>query len=185
MAVKIPNIKRVKQILPAIACLFTLMILSFVAYKIDNRQHGITSFRVYCENSEMKISWQLPLFNNTTGIKLSIEGNNVHEELMLPKSDREYVFCSGEHGKKYTVTVVNVNSDGSYGDLWSRDIFLFDEEKLPDIPIVRIETAGFTEPLGDPLYPEGEGKWGTDAISFVTIISIYCCNKLAEGLEEK
>ena len=149
-------------IIVAFLCVF-LMLTVISAVRIDLANDVLTNVYAGCEDSDIVISWKLPTFNRASCVKINIDGNNVSEELMISPLNSSYKFTDCVHGEKYTVTVREIYKNGTEGEPVTKDVLCFDEDKIPDIPVVRIETVNHVEPHGQSTESPGE-LWGETVI---------------------
>ena len=147
-----------------IALISIILISAFVlAVRRDLDNDYLTNVYAGCEASDIVVKWKLPVFNRAAGIMINVEGNGVSEESFISPLNSSYIFSGGIHGEKYKVTVREKYKDGTEGEIFEREVLCFDEDKIPDLPLIRIETAGHEEPGGKSVESPGE-LWGVTVI---------------------
>ena len=158
-ACRVFNCKVVKQaIVTGLTGLILLAVLVWIAF-YDLTHDQLKSVHIGCENSEIQMKWELPLFNQVSGVKITIEGKNTNEEVVLSSWVRHYEFNTGKHGEKYKVTIKALYRNGTEGDPYVQDLLYFEDDKLPQLPIIRIETVNYEEPTHEVLSsPYGVGN---------------------------
>ena len=145
-------------VIVAFICVF-LMITVIAAVRTDLANDILTNVYVGCEDSNIVVSWKLPAFNRASGVLVNIEGNGVSEELLVSPLKNSYKFTDGVHGDKYTVIVREIYKNGTEGESVTKEVLFFDEDKIPDIPVLRIETVNHEEPHSQSTEPQDD-VWG-------------------------
>lgn len=147
-----------------VAFISVFLIITFaLAVRIDLENDYLINVYVGCEDSDIVIKWKLPAFNRASGIKINIDGNGVSEEKIVSPLNSSYTFTGGVHGEKYNVSVCEMYKNGDSGEVFEREILCFDEDKIPDLPVIRIETVNHVEPHGQRTESPGE-LWGETII---------------------
>ena len=148
--------KKTKQIFALVFGVIILLIIVAFAVKNDLQRDYLQNVYVGCQDSNIVIKWELPIINNAEAVSVCIEGDGYSKEVLLSPHKREFVFDDGKHGKKYTVTVTEIYRDGSLGTPVTKETLCFYESRLPDLPIIRIDTTNYIEPTCDTLQaPDG------------------------------
>lgn len=146
----------------AVISVFLVTIFVF-AVKNDLDNDYLTNVYAGCEDSDIVVKWKLPLFNKASGVLINVDGNGMSEESLISPLNSSYRFTGGIHGEKYKVTVREIYKNGTEGETFEREILCFDEDKIPDLPVIRIETVNHEEPDGKSVESPGE-LWGVTVI---------------------
>ncbi len=140
------NRKQINQTILSVACIILLTIILLSVIKSDLENDYLSEVHVACRNSDIVIDWQLPLFNNADSFLITISGDDFTKIVRVPSYKRKYVYEYGIHGSRYTVSITELYKNGEKGKTTSRDILCFEENQLPNLPIVKVETENQNEP---------------------------------------
>ncbi len=140
-----------------------LMAVFFLAIRNDLENDHLTYVYCGCEDSVIAVKWKLPVFNRASGIRINIEGAGVSEEVLISPMNSSYFFSGGIHGEKYKVTVREKYKNGTEGEVFEREVLCFEEDKIPDLPVIRIETVNHEEPFSRSVESPGD-LWGETVI---------------------
>lgn len=133
----------------------TLVVLHVLA---AGTQPYLSNFQARTEDSKILLTWR---GNNTASYKIEIDitGENYQKTVELKGFAREWAFTEGTHGERYSIEIQLKQADTYVGERISASRMFLDKSKLPDLPIVQIETAGAKEPDCDYVTAP-EGMWG-------------------------
>lgn len=101
-------------------------------------------------DKEIQINWEL-LTNDKKidSIEIFIKGKGVNHKKKFSVNEKKYSFVKGKHGNGYAITILAKNGKKTVGKYNTRAVFL-DYDKLPDLPIISINTRNGKSPTFKP-----------------------------------
>ena len=132
-----------------------IIFLRFQYYKVNDAPSKVEvdNLKVKSNNCCLSIEWRNPIIKNFTGTKLVISTNNYEKVVYLGKYESSYIFEEGKHGILYNVSIFVVLDDKILSDGTIQSAIFLNHDKLPDLPLIKIETIGGNEPKFEKVEP--------------------------------
>lgn len=99
----------------------------------------------------------------TVQLTIADDAGTVEEKtfpVQFPFSRAEYLFTGGTHGKAYTVSVTTRREDGTCGETFSKRLLFLEYDRLPDLPLLTVETFNGEDPVYEVAEKPGDALWG-------------------------
>lgn len=138
-------------ILSIVAALLSVVLSQFY----DAENIGISNLKAYSYDNRIFLTWS-SIGRGHVELKITSSDDNIIETVDLISGESDYSYITGEHGKKYNFSVSLKNADQYIGTSCTQTALFLDYTKIPDLPVVRIETKNEKKPsytVVDP--PEG------------------------------
>lgn len=118
----------------------------------------INDLQLRTENNKIVLIWET---RNAAGCKVQIStcSEAYEKTVVLPGWVNKWTFTEGMHGERYTFSVSLIDDDGPVGECIRANRMFLDENRLPDLPIVRVETNDNKDPICNYVNAP-EGMWG-------------------------
>ena len=157
-----------------ILSLVGLVITAFLDNKIqENIYTDICNFSVRSDDSVINIQWSAAQCNGIDHIELTISGKNGTHETNISPSKTSYSYEAGVHGEWYAITIVSRFTDGSYGEEFTTVVPFLVYDKLPDIPLIIINTSNGLEPPYEEAVKPDESLAGRTIINNESVPAEY------------
>lgn len=141
-------------LLSAVLCLFLLI----NHLQVVGTHPHLSNLQARTENNRISLKWES--YNTRKyKIEINISSGDYQETVELKGDVSEWSFISGQHGRRYNICIQLKNENRYVGERITVGRMFLDESKLPNIPIVRIETAGSQEPTCSYVTAP-DGLWG-------------------------
>lgn len=127
---------------------FTLILIGFVmAAMVSEREDDyLTNVRFASLDDEIRITWDLPFFNNAQAILVSVSSDDCEYVETLSPHKREYIINSGTHGTLYNLAICEIYTDGTAGEVYPKQLLYLDYDQLPELPTVYLTTTDGEDP---------------------------------------
>ena len=137
--------QKLVALIAAISCIIVLFMLFLNNIRKSELTHEdeLGEYMVSVEDGKIHINWRTPKATNLKGIQLKIadrEGTIV-EIIECGRFDESYVFSEGEHGTLYKITASLIHKDGYISHGIEKVALFLDDNRLPDLPIININTS--------------------------------------------
>ena len=119
----------------------------------------ISGFRARSEDSSILLAWEIPIGVKFDEIELKIESEETSDRIILPHNKATYIFSDGIHGKQYRFHLRLKKGTEYVGDGNTASAMFLSRDKLPDLPLVTIETYNGAMPTCTYISAP-EGAWG-------------------------
>lgn len=131
-------------------CVMGVLIIGLYYNKVQGR---LTNVSLSSEDGAIRIKWNSLDWITYDYVTVRIEDDNgIVQEKDLSSIIKETAYENGEHGKVYTVSVSAHHRDGSLGENIVGKTLFIENDQLPDIPLMTINTYSGN----DPTYDEAE-----------------------------
>lgn len=120
----------------------------------------IENVRLRSNDRSIDVTWDAALFGEVRKTEITVAGEDFYEVVSVPAYRNAWAFRDGEFGKLYTITVKGVYSDGTYGEESVFQRLFLENDQLPDLPLIRLETVGGIDPAYAVTEGEGENQTG-------------------------
>ncbi len=140
---------------------FALMAVLSIAYLRKDSYFIISS--VESNDKQISIKWTTDYLGDYSVVDILVtdSDNTIVVEDKVPSYYKNYVFKEGIHGKKYRITIRPVSKKKLDDSVYEYERLFLDYDKLPDLPILRIETENWADPTYDVIFPKEEGMGGS------------------------
>lgn len=121
----------------------------------------ITDVSVKSEDGAIDIRWNSPSPTVCDMVSVVIsDGENVVYERTMQPMWRHLSYRSGEHGRRYTITITAEYKDGTLGEANEKQALFLDYSRLPDLPVIVISTVDGENPTYEEAEKPEEYLWG-------------------------
>lgn len=158
---KYMNTRKVFQSILVAICLISILILPFIESTVSRTQGmDIDTIKIQAYDGEIKIQWDSFAFNNKDIINIRISDGESITEKEVSSRIGEYSFKEGSHGVLYTVIATAKYKDGTIGASYEKQVLYLDYNKLPDLPLLIIDTRNEEEPTYTEAVKSDDTLWG-------------------------
>lgn len=154
------NAKHTIQLLLIAACVLLLVLMVAVEVKVEFKNDYLTNVRFESQNGQIKVLWDLPVFNNARRIIVSVSNSRGEYMKTLPPGRRSLTITDGFHGEKFKISVQEQYKNYSTGEKFSKELLFLDYDQIPDFPTVYLETASHDDPPWTLANKPDDTLWG-------------------------
>ncbi len=136
------------QIVPRVGLIICLLLIILLFYVHQSSTDTHPALLVESKDEKIEIKWKNYFSEECKSVEINIcdeSGAKVCDE-EVPSFAGRYKFTEGEINNKYIVTVRAKDTDGNATFEKSYERLFLDYAKLPEIPILQIETDGYDDP---------------------------------------
>ena len=144
-------------------CAIGILVIGFYYNKVQER---LTNVFLSSEDDVIIIRWDSPDWFTCDYVTIQVWDDNdiVYEKNIWPIIEK-ISYKNGEHGKAYTVSVSAHYRDGSFGENIVKRALFLDFDKLPDIPLMIINTYSGDDPTYDDAEKLDDDLWGATIVN--------------------
>lgn len=108
----------------------------------------------------IEVEWNLPGNCKFVTVTITDSEKGYVQTVDVMPPERSYAFTEGLHGTLYTVSVEGTLRDDSREEIYEKNVLYLDYDKLPNMPLLVIQTSDGEEPQYEEAVKEDEELWG-------------------------